>query len=173
MILVEDLVAASAFPDGVEMVCDGMNCPYAMIRGHELNGTEPTMLPAYEEWQQSLTSTTSDSYESESTTWEDFIDCDATEFVAWQENAVALKDCVYFGDHDGSSIYVDHVCQDGSLTKEYYWDSECSGSTAHSEPFDDDDDMFCRQSMYHIHHSVLCVHSTELLSVTRVFSRLL
>lgn len=196
------------FPVGfVEMVCDGVDCPYAMIRSYELNGdmnsyddmsTTEDMMSSTEDMittdDMSTTSTSTSTtdimnnierrlneymsttddmtstYEYMSTTEYWNISCEDFdfEFEAWQENAIALTDCLQSND---TALYMGHVCQDGNVTMEYYNNSDCSGPALHTQQHFALEGI-CPQGMYCTVCS-LCVHSMDSQPGTPILSRLL
>ncbi len=136
--------------DGMEMICDGVDCPYAKVRSYSLNGTDTDTLimePDFEDgsgdeieygttdepWATTdfMYSSTveTDSSSGEDWDWADYIDCDANEFDNWEEIAVAINDCVVY-----NNTGILYVCQDGEFTMEYHDTADCSGSALHSEP---------------------------------------
>jgi len=148
--------------DAFEMVCGGVDCPFAKIVTYDLNGTNQsaiTMEDGFQIWQDdddaffgstelSFDSDDDDSgsssgsgSSSSSEEWMDFIDCDNNEFESWTETAIVLYDCFQF---NGTSFYIDYVChEDGSFDMEYYGNDECSGSPLHSEPHFAGEDGVC------------------------------
>jgi len=153
----EMMVESFMLPGGVEMICDGVDCPYAMVRSYDVNGTDDWMDSTTEEpyWSTGDNTydpvwMTTDSMDSDSgsSSGEDW-DCDATDFVVWEEQAVALQDCFQY---NGTNYHIEYVCQDGEFTMQYYLNDECLGSPLHTEPH------FAHEG---ICPQVNCFHETE------------
>lgn len=137
-----ELVDAFMIPGGVVMVCDGVDCPYAMVRSYELNGTamdmydgmsttEDMMISTEDMWGSTEDMSTEDMWGS-TEDWESWNSiCEDWEFEAWQEHAIAVSACFQSND---TAIFMEHVCQDGNFTVEYYNNSDCSGTALHTEP---------------------------------------
>jgi len=111
---------SSLFGESVDMVCDAIDCDYAIIREYETDNA---------------TSSSSSESESESAESAEIEALCHQESGSWREHAIVVDQCMELGDifDVGTTIYLNHACDHAGWQMEYHTDEQCEGTPAYAE----------------------------------------
>lgn len=96
--------------DGITMVCDAVDCEYAIIRQYD-NGNNTNSSSS---WPDSDPSADALCQEESGT---------------WQEQAIVIRQCTEFNMGD-EALYLNHACDHAGYQMEYHDDAQCEGTPA-------------------------------------------
>merc|ERR1719378_1528293 len=104
------------------MVCDAIDCDYAIIREYENDNANAT-------------NSSSSESESESAGSAEIDALCHQESGSWQEHAIVVDQCMELGDifDVGTTIYLNHTCDHAGWQMEYHTDEQCEGTPAYAE----------------------------------------